>query len=290
MGDRKISPAGVAQVFAWSPPPPSPPPLSPSLPFIPGTIVQASFFGPLHIPGPKQKPFLTPMTRPAVILSGMCRPPGLGWGACMLPIYILACQLQGEQGPVEGGGLKEWGVQNHQISRQEGGSEGRTTSSGVPGQGSEAGPEAGEDSNLGRPGSLALHTPRGPRPSLVSHIVCTLDFTLYSIWLLLFFNEVRLKIHLPGPACLGLKAIKLETNLLIRVSLCKSHLINSLSSLALSTARPGEGIGLPVGPLDEFPWRGRPFLQRWGGGAASQNLPQEGLGERPLSGLINQKM
>lgn len=89
----------VPQVFARSPSlQPSPPPLFPSLPFIPETIVQASSFGPLHIPGQKQKPFLTPMTRPAVILSGMWRLPRVGWGACMLPIYILACQLQGEQG------------------------------------------------------------------------------------------------------------------------------------------------------------------------------------------------
>lgn len=188
---------------------------------------------------------------------------------------------------MEEGGLQEWGVQNHQISRQEGGSEGRTTSSGVPGRGSEAGPEAGEDSNLGR--LWPFTSPVAPAPPLVSHIVCTLDFTLYSIWLLLFFNEVRLKIHLPGPACLGLKAIKLETNLLIRVSLCKSHLINSLSSLALTTARPGEGIGLPVGPLDEFPWRGRPFLQRWWwwGGRCCQPEPPPGRAGREAPFRVN---
>lgn len=75
-----------------------------------------------------------------------------------------------------------------------------------------------------------------PVPHLLA-MLWSLDFPLYSIWLLLFFNEVRLKIHLSGPACLGLKAIKLETNLLIRASLCKSHLINSLSSLALTTAQ-----------------------------------------------------
>lgn len=90
-----------------------------------------------------------------------------------------------------------------------------------------------------RPGSdPSPPRPVPPHPPLVSHSVWVGDFTLYSIWLLLlFFNEVRLETHLPGLACLGWEAIKPETNLLIRVSLCKSHLINSLSSSALTTAR-----------------------------------------------------
>lgn len=46
--------------------------------------------------------------------------------------------------------------------------------------------------------ALALHRLSTPRPLLVSHIVWILDFTLYSVWLLLFFNEVSLK-----SICLG---------------------------------------------------------------------------------------
>lgn len=77
-----------------------PPTPFPSLLFIPGTIVRASSFGLLHIPCQKQKPFLTPMTRPVVILSGMWRPPGVGGevGGMHASNLCSACQLHGEQG------------------------------------------------------------------------------------------------------------------------------------------------------------------------------------------------
>lgn len=131
-GDRKISPScgspGVCLVsFSQS----SPPPLFPSFPFIPGTIVRASSSGPLHIPGQKQKPSLTPMTRPAAVLSGMWRPPGVGWGHACFQFIFWYASFKGSRGWAEGG-LKEWGVQNHQISREEREGEGRTASSGVP--------------------------------------------------------------------------------------------------------------------------------------------------------------
>lgn len=240
LGDRKTPLPVVSQVFAPPlPPQPSPPPLFPSLPFIPGTVVRASSFGPLRIPGQNQKPPLTPMTRPAVVLSGMWRPPGVGWGACMLPIYIPHASFKGSRG--RGGGRPE-GAGGPEPPDFKRGERGRGKNHGLRGlrPGVRGQPRGTEDSWSGQ--DLALHTPASP---LIRHIVWIWDFTLYSIWLLLFFNEVRLKIHPPRLACLGLKAIKLETNLLISVSLCKSHLINSLSSWALTTARPREGIGLP---------------------------------------------
>ena len=177
LGDRKTPLPVVSQVFAPSlSPQPSPLPLFPSLPFIPGTIVWASSFGPLHIPSPNQKPFLTPPTRPAVVLSGMWHPPRVGWGARMLPIYIPACQLQEEQGQGVGGGLKEQGVQSHQTSREERKGEGRTMSSRVSGQGSEASP--GAQRILGQ----AKAWPFTPLPpTYQAHCV---DFGFYSVFYL----------------------------------------------------------------------------------------------------------
>ena len=144
-----------------------------------------------------------------------------------------ACQLQGEQGLRE---KRLQGAESPELPDFKRG-ERRTTSSG-----SEASPGGTSQRILGQ-ASPQPFIP--PAPLYLLATLWTSDFPLYSVWLLLIFNEVRLKIHLPGPACLGLKAIKLETNLLIRVSLCKSHLINSLSSLALTAAWPREGIELP---------------------------------------------
>lgn len=184
-------------------PPPHPLhlPLFPSLPFIPRTIVQASSFGLLHIPCQKQKPFLTPDDQAC---SRFVWYVASAWGLGLLGVggmhasnLYSACQLQGEQelGEKKQKSFKERGAQNHQISREERG--------GPQAQGQLRGQEtAGSGSGQ----ALALHT---PCPPYLLASLWTSDFPLYSLWLLLFFNEVRLKIHLPGPACLGLKAIKL---------------------------------------------------------------------------------